>query len=116
MGIALLMAALGARWPNAKLAIAIDTDVDIGKAEDLVWSISTRVDPTMDVFVVPGAKGHPVDRSARETAGGPRNVVTGKWGIDATRPPLTRQKEREKFTRTLPPNHTSARLQDYLDE
>lgn len=111
-----LMAALGTRWPNAKLAIAIDTDVDIGKAEDLVWSISTRVDPTMDVFIVPGAKGHPVDPSARETAGGPRNVVTGKWGIDATRPPLTRPEEREKFTRTLPPNHASARLQDYLDE
>ena len=110
-----LMQTLGQRWPNAKLAIAIDADVDIGSAEDLVWSISTRVDPEQDLFVVPGSKGHPIDPAARPAAGGPRNVVTGKWGIDATRPPVSRPEARAVFERTLAPHRNEVRLKDFLD-
>lgn len=110
-----LMTVLGERWPNAKLAIAVDDDVDVGSAEDLVWSLSTRVDPGRDLFVVPEAKGHPIDPTAREMAGGPRNVVTGKWAIDATSPPLSRIEERARFERTLPPRHGEVRLEDYLE-
>lgn len=109
-----LMTVLGERWPNAKLAIAIDDDVDIGAPEDLVWSISTRVDPERDLLVVPNAKGHPIDPTARPAAGGPRNVVTGKWGIDATKPPFTREDDRARFERTLPPHHGEVWLEDYL--
>jgi UbiD family decarboxylase len=109
-----LMSVLGERWPNAKLAVAIDDDVDIGRAEDLVWSISTRVDPERDLLVVPGAKGHPIDPTARIAAGGPRHVITGKWGIDATKPPLTRPDDRARFERTVPPHAEASRLEDYL--
>jgi len=109
-----LMTVLGERWPNAKLAVAIDDDVDIGSAEDLVWSISTRVDPVRDLMVAPDAKGHPIDPTAREAAGGPRNVVTGKWGIDATKPPLTQTEARARFERTLPPRHGDVDIEDYL--
>ena len=111
-----LMRTLGQRWPNAKLAIAIDADVDIGSAEDLVWSVSTRVDPERDVFIVPEAKGHPIDPTARPAAGGTRNVVTGKWGIDATRPPLSRPEARAVFERTLAPHSNEVRLEDFLDQ
>ncbi len=109
-----LMTVLGERWPNAKLAVAIDDDVDIGRAEDLVWSIATRVDPERDLLVVPSAKGHPIDPTARPTAGGPRDVVTGKWGIDATKPPVNRPDDRARFERTVPPRADEARLADYL--
>ncbi len=109
-----LLTVLGERWPNAKLAVAIDDDVDIGRAEDLVWSIATRVDPERDLLVVPSAKGHPIDPTARPAAGGPRNVITGKWGIDATKPPLTREDERARFERTVPPRADEARLEDFL--
>lgn len=110
-----LMRTLGQRWPNAKLAIAVDADVDIGSAEDLVWSVSTRVDPERDVFVVPEAKGHPIDPTARPAAGEPRNVVTGKWGIDATRPPLSKPEARAAFERTLAPHRDEVCLTDFLD-
>ena len=110
-----LMRTLGQRWPNAKLAIAIDADVDIGSAKDLVWSVSTRVDPGRDVFIVPEAKGHPIDPTARPAAGGTRDVVTGKWGIDATRPPLSRPEARAVFERTLAPHRNEVRLEDFLD-
>ncbi len=109
-----LMTVLGERWPSAKLCVAIDDDVDIGRAEDLVWSIATRVDPERDLLVVPSAKGHPIDPTARPAAGGPRNVVTGKWGIDATKPPTTREDDRARFERTVPPNDGAVRLEDYL--
>ncbi len=109
-----LLTVLGERWPNAKLAVAIDDDVDIGRAEDLVWSIATRVDPERDLLVVPSAKGHPIDPTARPAAGGPRHVITGKWGIDATKPPLTRKDDRARFERTVPPHDGEARLDDYL--
>lgn len=110
-----LMRTLGQRWPNAKLAIAIDADVDIGSPEDLVWSISTRVDPERDLFVVPEAKGHPIDPTARRVAGGARNTVTGKWGIDATKPPLSRPDARAVFERTLAPHMGEVRLEDFLE-
>ena len=109
-----LMTVLGTRWPSTKLAIAVDADVDIGSAEDLVWSLSTRVDPERDLFVVPDAKGHPIDPTARPAAGGPRHVTTGKWGIDATRPPLTRADDRARFERTVPPHDGEVRIEDYL--
>ena len=109
-----LLTVLGERWPNAKLGVAIDDDTDIGSAEDLVWSVSTRVDPDSDLLIVPSAKGHPIDPTARPAAGGARNVVTGKWGIDATKPPLTRAQDRARFQRTLPPHHGAVRLADFL--
>jgi UbiD family decarboxylase len=109
-----LLSVLGERWPSAKLAIAIDDDVDIGRPEDLVWSIATRVDPERDLLVVPAAKGHPIDPTARHGAGGPRNVITGKWGIDATKPPLTREDDLARFERTVPPRAGEARLEDFL--
>ena len=109
-----LMTVLGERWPNAKLAIAIDDDVDISSPEDLVWSISTRVDPERDLLIVPNAKGHPIDPTARQTSGGPRNVVTGKWGIDATKPSLIHEAERARFERTLPPHYGEVDLKNYL--
>ena len=112
--LSLLMTVLGERWPNCKLAIAVDDDVDIGSAEDLVWSISTRVDPTRDLFVVPDAKGHPIDPLARATGDSPRDVVTGKWGIDATRPSLQHKAARARMDRTIPPGFDAVSLRDFL--
>jgi 2,5-furandicarboxylate decarboxylase 1 len=110
----LLMLVLGQRWPSCKLAIAVDEDVDIGTAEDLVWSLATRVDPTRDLFVVPDAKTHPIDPTARQTGDHPRDVVTGKWGIDATKPSLQHPEARARFERTVPPGFGEVSLADYL--
>lgn len=109
-----LTAVLGERWPNAKLAVAVDDDVDITSAEDLVWSISTRVDIAEHMFQIPNSKGHPIDPTARQTGDNPRDVVFTKWGLDATKPPLQHAEERARFERTLPPRHGEAKLADYL--
>ena len=109
-----LTAVLGERWPNAKWAIAIDDDVDATSAEDLVWSLSTRVDAAADMFVIPDARGHPIDPGVRQTGDNPRDVVFAKWGVDATKPPLQHAGRRARFERTLPPRRGEVNLQDFL--
>ncbi|MBM3486209.1 MAG: UbiD family decarboxylase [Alphaproteobacteria bacterium] len=109
-----LLMVLGQRWPNAKMALAVDDDIDIEELAELFWLISTRVDPARDVHIVPDTRGHPADPGARPLAEAPRRAITGKWLIDATKPPLSRAADRARFERALPPRHKAVRLEDYL--
>ena len=102
------------RWPNARLAIVVDNDVDIESAEDLIWSVTTRVDPQTDLVMLPNVKGHPIDPTAWQNGESPRDVKTNKWGIDATKPVVKDKVGREHFTRTLPPHFGELKLKDYL--
>lgn len=101
-------------WPSCRLAIAIDTDVDVNSAEDLIWSITTRVDPARHLFQIPNAKGHPVDPTARQKGDDPRDVVTNKWALDATKPSLKDLEERSRFERSEPPNKGRTSLKEFL--
>jgi UbiD family decarboxylase len=105
-----LLFVLGSRWPNAKLAIAVDDDVDLESPEDLHWCLATRVDPARDVTIIEGARGHPIDPTAQAVEGDARARVVSKWAIDATKPPLSRPDERARFERALPPHWSGAGL------
>lgn len=63
---------------NIKMAIVVGTDVDIYDPADVLWAVSTRVDATRDLFMVPYAQGMEndptTDSLGRQT----------KVGIDAT--------------------------------
>lgn len=109
-----LMHLLSSRWPATKMAIAVDEDVDIGDPADLHWALATRVDPAKDVFIVPNGRGHRGDPSSTPVDGAPGRTTVGKWGIDATRPPLSRAAERPPFDRALPKHFRTVRLSDYL--
>jgi 2,5-furandicarboxylate decarboxylase 1 len=109
-----LLMVLGQRWPNAKMALAVDDDIDVEDPADLFWSLATRVDAGRDVHIVPETRGHPADPGARPVPGAPRRVMTGKWAIDATKPPLNRPEERARFERALPPRRGEARIEDYV--
>jgi 2,5-furandicarboxylate decarboxylase 1 len=109
-----LMHLLSSRWPSTKMAIAVDQDVDIEDPADLHWALATRVDPQRDVFVVPNGRGHRGDPSSRPIDGAPGRTVVGKWGIDATKPPLNRAAERTRYDRALPKHYRKVRLADYL--
>jgi len=109
-----LMFVLGSRWPNAKMAVAVDDDADLEDPRDLLWSLATRVDPQRDVFIVPDARGHRGDPCARPVEGGPGGVTVGKWGIDATKPPRSRPADRERFLRALPKHWGVVRLGAFL--
>jgi 4-hydroxy-3-polyprenylbenzoate decarboxylase len=73
-----------------RLAIAVDEDVDIYSADDLMWALVTRVDPATDIIISGGGKraglmpiekftpvGKPLDTPS---------LLYGGMGIDATVP------------------------------
>jgi 2,5-furandicarboxylate decarboxylase 1 len=69
--------------PFLKFVVVVDHDVDIDNDIDVLHAIATRVRADHDVFMVPYAKGSPLDPASYDPAGG-SHLVT-KMGIDATR-------------------------------
>ena len=69
--------------PFLKFVVVVDHDVDITSDTDVLHAIATRVRADHDVFMVPYAKGSPLDPASYDPAAG-SNLVT-KMGIDATR-------------------------------
>jgi len=65
---------------DLKHVVVVDEDVDIRDPHDVEWAIATRVQADLDVFIVPGAKGSPLEPSHQMRG------VSAKMGIDATCP------------------------------
>ena len=66
-----------------KIVVVVDHDVDMTDDTDVLHAIATRVRGDRDIFMVPYAKGSPLDPASYDPAGG-SHLVT-KIGIDATR-------------------------------
>jgi len=78
--------------PWVKVCTVVDQDVDISNSEDVMWAISTRLDPRHGIFI--GDREHePVERFD-PTQG--MLVEKGKLGLDAT----VKLTEKDKFLRT----------------
>ncbi len=111
----LLLAALSSEYQHPKIAIAVDADVDIFNPAELLWALSTRVDPQQDVVVIPGTHNHAMDASLPEL-GAPGTALWQRRGskmlIDATTPPPTDEKARSMFERIRPP-HAHLRIEDF---
>ena len=75
-----------------RLCIAVDHDVDIYSMDDIIWSLTTRVNPRDDVWSpVPGGAGQTFIPSERLTAGNAQWTAMntrfeGGMAIDATVP------------------------------
>jgi len=65
---------------DLKHVVVVNEDVDIRDPLDVEWAIATRVQADLDVFIVSGAKGSPLEPSHQLRG------VTAKMGIDATYP------------------------------
>jgi 2,5-furandicarboxylate decarboxylase 1 len=114
---AALMAALSSPYLYPKTAIAVDEDVDIHDARDVMWAVATRVNPDTDVTVIPGMRAHLLDLASPELSppGSPAwQRVGGKMMIDATKPATWRARERAAFRRVQPKGWSQVRLDDFL--
>ncbi len=69
--------------PFLKFVVVVDKDVDVTSDTEVMHAIATRVRGHLDVFMVPHAKGSPLDPASDDPEGG-SHLVT-KVGIDATR-------------------------------
>lgn len=113
-----LLAALAGEYLHQKIAIAVDDDVDIYTDWEILWSLTTRVDPDRDITVIPEMRGHPMDPTGVEM-GRPGEPGWQRLGskviIDATRPPTSEPHNRDVYTRIKPPGYGQVRLADFLD-
>ena len=69
--------------PHLKFVVVVDHDMDITNDTEVLHAIATRVRGDTDIFIVPYAKGSPLDPASIDPVGG-SHLVT-KVGIDATR-------------------------------
>jgi len=111
-----LLAALASEYQHPKLAIAVDADVDIFNPSELLWALSTRVNPAQDVVIIPGTHNHAMDASLPEL-GAPGTALWQRLGskmlIDATIPPPADADARAMFERICPLN-PQLRLADFV--
>jgi 2,5-furandicarboxylate decarboxylase 1 len=111
----ILMAALSGEYQHPKVAIAVDADVDIFNPAEVLWALSTRVNPQQDVVIIPGTHNHAMDASLPEL-GAPGTGLWQRFGskmlIDATIPPPHDAEARAAFERIRPPN-PQLRLKDF---
>lgn len=61
-----------------KYVIVVDPDIDVHNWDDVVWAISTRVDPARDTVIIEDTPIDYLDFSS------PKDSLGGKMGIDAT--------------------------------
>src|SRR5262249_6477657 len=61
---ALLLCRVSSPDLHPKIAIAVDEDVNIYDPREVFWAISTRLNPQLDVIVLPHERIHPLDVSA----------------------------------------------------
>lgn len=89
---------------DLKHVVVVDEDVDLFNPADVEWAIATRVQADLDVFIVPGAKGSPLEPSHNLRG------VSAKMGIDATVP----LDAKEHYMRKRIPGAEKIKLEDYL--
>ncbi len=65
--------------PYLKTVIAVDSDVDITRDEEVLWALATHFQPHRDVLIIDGLPGSALDPSAGNTG------TTSRMGLDATR-------------------------------
>ncbi|MDE2166983.1 MAG: UbiD family decarboxylase [Alphaproteobacteria bacterium] len=113
-----LLAALSSEYHHPKIAIAVDADVDIFNPLELLWALSTRVNPQEDVVIIPGTHNHAMDASLPEL-GAPGTALWQRLGskmlIDATIPPPADATARAMFER-IRPHNPHLRLEDFAAE
>jgi UbiD family decarboxylase len=90
-----------------KIAIVVDEDIDPSDMKQVMWALSTRVQPETDVQTLKGLQGHVLDPSLRHEIKGSGLI------IDATKP-----LGRPFPQRGLVPEEVLRKvsLRDYLDE
>ena len=63
----------------SKIIVIVDSDINVHDRKQVIWAMTTRIDPQRDVFIIPGAVTDTLDHPSQILNYG------SKMGIDATR-------------------------------
>ena len=80
-----------ASHPSLKVVIVVDDDVNVDDMDDVIWALSTRMQPSEDIIVIRDVRGSSLDPSSDQ-----QKLLTSKLGIDATIPLYKPRKDFEK--------------------
>jgi len=97
-----------------KVAIAVDDDIDIYDAQEIIYALGTRVNPEKDIIQINGTQGIPYDLSLPLISEAPLLRRGGKLAIDATKPPLAKKMLRDKFARANKKGWGKVALKDFI--
>jgi gallate decarboxylase subunit C len=82
-----LLAAAMAINRGLRLAIAVDEDINIYEPEEILWALTSRVNPSTDIIFGAGGRGQSFQPAERLAAQGQAvSTFEGGIGIDATIP------------------------------
>lgn len=94
-----------------RLAVVVDEDIDIYDEEQVLWAIATRTTPDVDVNIIPGVLGCPLNPTSYNETRTKRGTMNSKMIIDATKP------VEQPFPTMVTPREDlwkSMKLEDYL--
>jgi UbiD family decarboxylase len=97
-----------------KTVIAVDDDINIYDAKEIMYALGTRVNPEKDIIQITGTTGIPYDLSLPEIPEVPPLRRGAKLAIDATKPPMAKKKLRDRFERISPKGWGKVFLKDFI--
>ena len=100
-----------------RLAVAVDEDVNIYDANELIYALSIRTDPAKDIMTIDGVRSFNLEPMAVPIPGMEEAMLRSgsRCGIDATKPPLSQPEKRIDFQRLTARGANEVFLKDYLD-
>ncbi len=75
-----------AEYLDAKFVVLCDDDVNARDWNDIIWAITTRMDPARDTVVIP-AQGNTVSKLALDATNKYADEVSREWGIPIKKDP-----------------------------
>ncbi|MFQ5660056.1 MAG: UbiD family decarboxylase domain-containing protein [Gammaproteobacteria bacterium] len=100
-----------------RLAIAVDEDIDIHDLNDIIYALSVRVQPERGIVTLDGVRSFDLEPTGKIIPGLEQTTLRsgGRYGIDATKPPLCEPQERLRYQRLRARGEGKVFLKDFLD-
>lgn len=107
-------------WENttlgfmSQIAIAVNRDVNVYDARDVVWAMAIRANWAKDSLVVQGTRASPIMPMADRVPGVPFRIG-GKMALDATHLPPRDETEKWEINRVWPMGKDTVRIEDFVE-
>lgn len=101
-----------------RLTIAVDEDVNIYDMNDIIYAVSIRVDPKVDIMTINDIRSFNLEPIATQISGMEDTILRSgsRYAIDATKPPTSQPEKRIKFERLTARGEGKVFLRDFISQ